>query len=222
MQAHHSFDPYDLPAFKTSPYSPGRDDTLLKALAYCASPLTGKEIRPLILSAPKLCFHISVQYWCTENQDFGIHYSDTSVYSPVVIQRVYKSPSIISVSWPAMFPFLERCKGQRRECPVMSHPCHPPHAFQSSKSTKWRFFSFSEESLGFLQVSWMPLEIHLGSGHSLLAYFRADLDSKDWNRGVLHNFQFKKIMHSWSLQWFAIIIRSVSVSGEQLSGGEYC
>ena len=42
-----------------------------------------------------------------------------------------------------------------------------------------RFFSFSEESLGFLQVSWMPLEIHLGSGHSLLAYFRADLDSKD-------------------------------------------
>lgn len=28
-------------------------------------------------------------------------------------------------------------------------------------------FSFSEEALGFLQVSWMPLEIHLGSGHSL-------------------------------------------------------
>ena len=192
MQAHHSFDPSDLPTFKTSPYSPGRDGTVLEALTYCASSLTGKEIKPLFLSSPKLCFHMSVQYWCTENQDFGISYCDTSVYSPIlksiVIQRVFKSSSRISVSWPALFPFLERRKGQRRKFPGTSHSCHPPHAFQSSKITKWRFFSFNEEALGFLQVPWMPLEIHLGSGHSLLAYFGADLDSKDWNRGVSAQF----------------------------------
>lgn len=93
MQAHHSFDPSDLPAFKTSPYSPGRDDTVLEGLTYCASSLTGKEIKPLFLSSPKLCFHISVQDWCTENQDFGINYSDTSVYNPIL--KIYHNAKSI-------------------------------------------------------------------------------------------------------------------------------
>ena len=127
------FDPSDLPAFKTSPYSPGRDDTVLGALTYCASSLTGKEIKPLFLSSPELCFRISVQYWCTENQDFGISYSDTSVYSSIlksiVIQRVFKSSLRISVSWPAMFPFLERCKGQRRK--FQWHPTLVTHLMPS-------------------------------------------------------------------------------------------